>query len=532
MAEKIKNLFYEIGYKVDDKGVKKAEKNTENLTGKVEDFIGTAVGVVAVGTAFKKAGEFIGSSVTQIAALDDATRIAGSKIGVTDEELQQLRDSAREVGLEFNTTGEEVAKAQNFLALAGFSLEDTIAATDDLVAVQKASGESMSTVADIVTDVSTAYKINADEIGRVGDMAVYTSSKFNTSVAQLGEAYKYVATSGKEAGVELSDLNAMLGVMANSGIKGSQAGTSLNMMFTKLKAPTKEASKLLKKYNIQLYDQEGNFKGVNNVLGQSEKALSKMTDKQKAYFKRIVLGEQGTRAFNIVTSEGVDKVNEFGNAIDESNGKAKEMADFIEGGLGGSVRGLKTEFSEIKNITGEIFEPVAADIYDGLTESLRKANEALRENKEENKDFITGMYETTKEAGKLMVDTTTGFVSNTAGILNFATGGLFTAPGDIIKPAAGEYFTGKGEQARLQREDPERETIEREFIERTRNGEATGGGMMRLPNLNSDLNLTINTGGAPLDRETATKVNNDFNNALDQWWNNKLETEMNGLGGN
>ncbi|MGL5685963.1 MAG: phage tail tape measure protein [Vagococcus fluvialis] len=511
MASKIKDLYYEIGYKVNDEGMQQAEDNVDGLTSNVENLITKAAGLVAVGVAFKKVADYTKESVMAVANLDDAVRTAGSKIGVDSSGLALMRENAREVGVEFNVMAEEVATAQNYLALAGFDLEKTLAATDDLVAAQKASGESMATVADIITDVSTAYRYSAEDLGKVGDMAVYTSSKFNTSVGQLGEAYKYVVPVAKEAGIELNDLNSYLGVLANNAIKGSQAGTIMRASITRLMAPTKEAQAQLRRYGIQTYDSTGKWKGYNEVMLQIQKAFPKMTEKQKAMFSQVVFGQEAISGMNIIFGEGVDKIEEYGNAIENSEGTAKDMAKFMEDGMGGSIRGLNKQFEETKLIVGSIFEGVSTSVITDLTDALKNANEELKKNQEENSDFLAGAYEVMKVGTGWTLGMFGDFVGNTADIVNLLSGNAFKGG---LEGVGGGFM-----------EIGQRQRAERTFMEQT----LTTGGAMDLGGFNPTLNLTLNNNGGIMDRESTNQAVNALNSTLDTWYDRRMKSEMNRL---
>lgn len=511
MASKIKDLYYEIGYKVNDEGMQQAEDNVDGLTSNVENLITKAAGLVAVGVAFKKVADYTKESVMAVANLDDAVRTAGSKIGVDSSGLALMRENAREVGVEFNVMAEEVATAQNYLALAGFDLEKTLAGTDDLVAAQKASGESMATVADIITDVSTAYRYSAEDLGKVGDMAVYTSSKFNTSVGQLGEAYKYIVPVAKNAGLELNDLNSYLGVLANNAIKGSQAGTVMRAAVTRITAPTKEAASQMRRFGIQAYDSKGNFKGFNEVMTQIQKALPKMTDKQRAMFMQTVFGQEAISGLNVIFGEGVDKIVEYGNAIENSEGTAKDMAKFMEDGMGGSIRGLNKQFEETKLIVGSIFEGVSTSVITDLTDALKNANEELKKNQEENSDFLAGAYEVMKVGTGWTLGMFGDFVGNTADIVNLLSGNAFKGG---LEGIGGGFM-----------EIGQRQRAERTFMEQT----LTTGGVMDFGGFNPTLNLTLNNNGGIMDRESTNQAVNALNSTLDTWYNRRMKSEMNRL---
>ena len=432
-------LFFEVGYKLDDKGLKKAEKALDNLglevvksskkTELLNNGLGKiatkAAGILSIGYIFKKTTDYIIDATNAYSAFDDSLRKTGAKVGLNEFGLKDLAESTKKVALEFHSTAKEVSDAQEFLALAGYTLEEIKAASPTVIAAQKATGESMQLVSDIATDTGSAYGFLADQLDFVTDRMVYTTNKFNTNFSQLGEAMKYVAPIAKQTGMNFADLNAYLGVLANSGIKGSQAGTSLRMAFLRLQAPTKAADNLLKKYNVRLYKANGEFIGINNAMYRVEKATKKMSQEQKAFFLQQLFGTEAMSAINILFNEGTKKIVEYGDAIDEADGKTKEMARFMETGLGGMKRAFESEKDGLKVVIGEIFEPVAYDFIKILKDGLSDVREDLEGNKDEISDFTTGLWSYTKKTGAAAGTIVNSFVNETGNILDFLSGGLF-----------------------------------------------------------------------------------------------------------
>lgn len=450
MSGKIAGLFYEVDYKVNQQGLKRAEtgikqigdnaKGTVNQIGFLDQgmgsLIGKAAGIVSVGYAFKKTTDLIGQSVVAYTEFDDSLRKTGSKLNLTDVEMKSLANSTRSVALEFNTTGKAVSDAQEYLALAGYNLKEIQAASPTVVAAQRATGESMQLVSDIATDTASSYGYMANELNFVTDRMVYTTTAFNTNFAQMGEAMKYVAPVAKNAGLEFADLNAYIGVAANSGIKASQAGTALRAMFLRIQAPSKMAEKQLKKYNIQLYDNKGKFIGVNNALALMEKKMGTMTEKQKAFFMQQVFGTEAMSTANIIFKEGIDNIIAYGDAIDGATGKTSQMAKYMEAGLGGMIRSLDSEKDAIKTILGEAFEPVAYEFTRILRDETRNIRKELE--KEENKSALAKFGLGLLDLGKSGLGLAGDFMYNTGKILNFATGGVFEAiPNIAIGGAVG-----------------------------------------------------------------------------------------------
>lgn len=454
---KIGDLFYEVTYNIDNNGLKRVEKDIDDigksakgsagnvrfLEGQFGDLIKTGAQILTIGYAFSKTKDLIINATDAYGKFDDSLRKTGAKIGATEQELRLLGDSTKKVALEMNSTAVAVSDAQEFLALAGYTLEEIQAASPTVVAAQKATGESMQLVSDIATDTASSYGYMADELDYVTDRMVYTTNKFNTNFAQLGEAMKYVAPIAKQTEMEFSDLNSYLGVLANSGIKGSQAGTALRQTFLRLQAPTGIASKLLKRYRVDLFNTKGEFIGVNESMLKIEKATKKMTEQQKAFFLQQLFGTEAMSSINILFKEGIENVIEYGNSIDMADGKTREMANFMEAGFGGMKRSLESQKDGIMVVLGEIFEPVAWDFVKILRDGAAEVRESLEEDKSNISLAASGLWSYTKKAGELVGD----FIYNTGEILDFATGGIFTAAPEAVVGGTANALINEGKEA-------------------------------------------------------------------------------------
>ena len=419
---KISDLFFEVGYKVNPTGFKRVEDDLKkigiyaNTSGvKIEKLGGILTGISgqagSLGTTFTNLGSALGAaasmvlpfaaigttlgfitnetikSVNAISEFDDKLRTVVAKIGASEEQLKELSPVTRQVARDYHVMANSVAEAQDYLALAGYSLEEIQEGTEAVVAAQRATGESMKAVSDIATDTASAYGYSADKLEFIVDRMTYTTTKFNTGFAQMGEAMKYIAPIAKQAGMEFEDLNAYIGVLANNSIKGSQAGTALRMAFLRLQAPSKAAQAQLNKYGIALYNAKGEYLGINKVMLNIEKAMKKMTDKQKAMFKQTVFGTEAMSAMEIVLKEGVENIIAYGDAIGQADGKTREMAMFMENGLGGLKRAIESEKNELSLALGEALRPAAYLFLNDLKEGMEDLNQTLDENKETVSDF-------------------------------------------------------------------------------------------------------------------------------------------------
>lgn len=402
MAGKIAGIYYEVDYKINPQGFQKANDNIKRIDGNAKgaanqigfldkgmgSLIGKAAGIASIGYAFKKSFDFVKSSINTYIEFDDSLRKTASKINLTDIEMKSLAKSTGEVALQFSTTGKAVSDAQEYLALAGYNLEQIQAASPTVIAAQRATGESMQLVSDIATDTAGSYGYMADQLDYVTDRMVYTTTRFNTNFGQMGEAMKYVAPVAKNLGLEFSDLNAYIGTVANSGIKSSQAGTSLRFIFNRLKTPTKRlANQLKKEFGLSFYDKKGNFIGINESLLMIDKAQKKMSDKKRSRLFHTLFGTEASTAAEILFSAGIDNILKKGQEIEEESERmTQKTAEFIDAGLGGATKQFKSQMDGLSKELGIMFQPAATSLVEAsslLISGVRKNIQEINDNEYE-----------------------------------------------------------------------------------------------------------------------------------------------------
>lgn len=285
--------------------------------------------------------------------------------GASGQEFDTLVEKAKEVGRTSKYTATEVGEAMEYMAMAGWDsakITEGIASTMDLAA---ASGEDLATVSDIVTDSMTAFKeeITSDNINKFNDTLAATASSANTNVSMLGESFKYVAPLAGSLNYSIEDTSLALGTMANSGIKASQAGTSLRSLLKRLSAPTKQSAEAMEALGLSMTDSEGNMKSLGQLLNETRKAFSGLTEDQKAQYASMLSGSTGMSGLLSIVNTSSADYKKLAKSIRDSSGAAKEMAEIKMDNLEGDVtkaqsalEGLGIDFYE--NIKGPLREAV------------------------------------------------------------------------------------------------------------------------------------------------------------------------------
>ncbi len=365
MSGSLRDLFYAVGFKVDDKGLKDADKSIEKLDKKTKSFGDTldsigkkAQGVSGSLTKFSvPAAALIGASSKVFMNYDDSIRKVWATTGATEEEFKKLDSTARNLGKNSSAFKEkDVAEAMNFLALAGWDTNQIIGATPGVMNLATAAGTDLATTSDILSDNMTVFKLRASDANKVADMFAQTQRKSNTSVLQLGEAYKNVGGSASAAGMDMAQTNAILGIFANQGLKGSVGGTTLNNMFTDLKKNAGAAGMAVGNTNVAVYDSLGNMRDMGSIMQDLEKSTKGMTSAQRDAILMQYFGKQAMRGVNASLIAGSDAYKTLHTEIVNSSGAAAEMTEIMEGGAGGAFRRIGSALSTILVELGSTFE--------------------------------------------------------------------------------------------------------------------------------------------------------------------------------
>lgn len=262
-----------------------AKKPTEDLSESVDDVnestdkaakgglsvFGAALGNLianVVSNAISKIKELAGEVVNVGKQFDASMSNVQAISGATAEQYDELRKKAKEMGAETKFTASQTADAFSYMSMAGWKTEDMLDGIDGVLNLAAASGADLATTSDIVTDALTAFGKSADDAGRLADIMAAASSNANTNVEMMGETFKYVAPLAGALNYSMEDTSVAIGLMANAGIKGTQAGTSLRGIITRLTAPTKESGKAMAELGISI--EKTNADGTKSVKSLSE----------------------------------------------------------------------------------------------------------------------------------------------------------------------------------------------------------------------------------------------------------------------
>ena len=237
-----------------------------------------------------------------------------------------------------------------------------------------ASGEDLATTSDIVTDALTAFGLSAKDSGHFADILAAASSNANTNVSMMGETFKYCAPIAGAMGYSAEDTAQAIGLMANSGIKGSQAGTALRTIMTKLQGELKLSGAAFGDMTIQTANADGSMRDLNDILADCRVAFGQMTESEKAQAAETLVGKNAMSGFLALMNAAPADIAKLEGAIDNCNGTSEEMAEIMQDNLSGQLTILKSQLEELAISFGDLLMPAIRNIVSKIQAFVDKLN--------------------------------------------------------------------------------------------------------------------------------------------------------------
>lgn len=308
--------------------------------------------VTALGTVSVKTAADFESSMSKVAAVS----------GATGSDLEALSKKAREMGSKTKFSASEAAEAMNYMAMAGWKTEDMLSGIEGVMNLAAASGEDLATTSDIVTDALTAFGLSAQDSGHFADVLDAASSNANTNVSMMGETFKYAAPIAGALGFSVEDTAEAIGLMANAGIKGSQAGTSLRTIMTNLSGDVKICGQNIGEVTIATTNADGSMRDLSDILADCRVAFSGLSESEQAAAAEALVGKNAMSGFLALMNASEGDIDKLSGAIDNCNGAAQNMADIMNDNLEGQLTILKSQLQELAISFGEILLPAVKKI--------------------------------------------------------------------------------------------------------------------------------------------------------------------------
>ena len=344
--------------------------------------------IVALGTAAVKVAADFEAGMSKVQAIS----------GASASDMEKLSDKAREMGESTIFSATESAEALQYMAMAGWKTEDMLNGLEGIMDLAAASGADLATTSDIVTDSLTAFGMSAEESGHLADIMAAAAANANTNVEMMGETFKYAAPIAGTLGVSMEDMAIATGLMANAGVKATNAGTALRAGLTRLAAPPKAAKEALAKYNIEISDSEGNMLSLRDVMENVRSALGDLSTTEQTAALNAIFGKNAISGWAAVVSASESDFTRLTSAIDGSSGAAKSMAETMKDNLKGELTMLKSQLESIGIEFGEIIMPTIKDIVKGIGNVVKR----LKKLSPETKDLIVKLGMFVAAAGPVM----------------------------------------------------------------------------------------------------------------------------------
>ena len=312
------------------------------------------------------AGGFLAGSVKASSDFNGQMSKVQAISGATAEDMELLSAKAREMGKNTKFSSTEAGQAYEYMAMAGWKTEDMLSGLDGIMSLAAASGEDLGTTSDIVTDALTAFGLTAKDSGHFADILAAASSNSNTNVRLMGETFKYVAPIAGALGYSSEETAEAIGLMANAGIKGSQAGTSLRKIMNELQGEIKLSGDALGDVTIQTANADGSMRSFSDILTDCRGAFSKMSESEKASAAESLVGQEAMSGFLALMNAAPEDIDKLSGAIENCDGTASDMSGTMQDNLQGDLTQLQSSVSELAVQFGDLLTPYVREAAQGL----------------------------------------------------------------------------------------------------------------------------------------------------------------------
>lgn len=329
---------------------------------------GTATALGGVSIAAIKAGSDFESQMSRVQAIS----------GATGSEFNKLKEQAIQLGADTAFSSSQAAEGMENLAAAGFTTSEIMDAMPGLLDLAAASGEDLASSSDIAASTLRGFGLEAADAAHVADVLAANANKTNSSVADTGEAMKYVAPLARAAGLSMEETAAAIGIMANAGIQGAQAGTTLRGAISRLSKPTKQMSECMADLGISFYDSEGNMKSLAEQTRMMEEATAGMTDEQRNNVLVTLYGQEALSGMLALMNEGDGALQELTHAYETCDGSAKAAAETMQDNLAGALDQLGGSAETLGIVFYESVSESLKETAKSATDSINNITEAFR----------------------------------------------------------------------------------------------------------------------------------------------------------
>lgn len=399
---------------LDSSGIEQGLKKLGGITKKglkvaATAVAGTSAALAGVATVAIKTGSDFEAQMSRVKAIS----------GATEQEFAKLKEQAIELGADTAFSSGQAAEGMENLAAAGFTTNEILEAMPGLLDLAAASGEDLSNSSDIAASTLRGFGLAAEDVGHVADVLAENANRTNSSVAETGEAMKYIAPLARAAGISMEETAAAIGIMANAGIQGGQAGTTLRGALSRLSRPTEDMQEAMSELGVSFYDSEGKMLSLTDQVDVLGKAMEGMTDEQKNNYLVTLYGQEALSGMLALINEGPESLESLTKAYTTCDGSAKKAAETMQDNLKGAVEQLSGSAESLGIV---FYESVSDNLKNAAvtaTDSINKITDAFNNGGldkaiETAGDEFAGLATKAAEHAPDMVDTAVSFIQSFA----------------------------------------------------------------------------------------------------------------------
>ena len=321
------------------------KQNLSGATGKAMDKVsGAMFGATAQMAGMAGIGFGIFDAVKGYADFEEEMSAVKAISGATGDEFNQLKEKAIQMGADTKYSALESAQAFRYMGMAGWKTGEMIDGIAGIMNLAAASGEDLAMTADIVTDSLSAFGLQAKDSSMFADVLSAAATSSNTNVALMGQTFKYAAPVAGALGYSVQDVAIAVGLMANQGIKGSESGTALRSMMTRMVKPTKESAAAMQTLGLNIVDANGKMRPFRDIMKDIRTGMSKLTPESKASVAAMLAGQEAMSGLLALVNSSDADFDKLAGAIDNSNGAAQNMANIRMDNLKGDLEQLSGDW--------------------------------------------------------------------------------------------------------------------------------------------------------------------------------------------
>ena len=299
--------------------------------------------------------------------------------GATADEMAHLSDKAKELGATTKFTAQEASDAMGYMAMAGWDAQEMLSGMDGVLQLAAASGEDLAMVSDIVTDNLTAFGLTAADTARFADVLAAAATNSNTNVSIMGETFKMSASIAGALGYSVEDVAIAVGLMANSGIKGSIAGTALKNTFNGLLEGVTLTGAAFGEYDYTAVKADGTMKSFSDTIDELRVYFDQMSEAERVNNAMTIAGQRGYNGLLAILNATDEDYASLTNNINNCTGAAQRMAAVKLDNMNGQLTIMKSAWDGLKISLGEQFTPVMRNLYSLGTDLFDLLNSFVKE---------------------------------------------------------------------------------------------------------------------------------------------------------